>query len=71
MLDMVLHYNPDWSQKVGIFTGGVLGMIYTEFVHTVTSAAIGAAVAFVVTTALRYLWEKVKKRYKIGENNLK
>ena len=64
MLDMIF-YNPNLSQKAGIFTGGVLGMIYTEWVHTVISAAIGAAVAFVVTTALRYAWERIKKKYQL------
>ena len=60
-------YHPDLSQKFGTFVGTVIGvwMSWGPLIQTAMSAAVGATVAFIVTTILRYVWEGIKKKYNL------
>jgi hypothetical protein len=58
-----MTYLPDESQIGGTAISAFFTIIMNPYMNIVVTATIGAAVGFIVTTILRYVWEKIKERW--------
>lgn len=56
-------YQPEVEQKIGTVIGGMIGLFTPALAATVINAVIGATVGFVITTLLRFIWERAKARW--------
>jgi uncharacterized membrane protein len=62
---MVHHH--DHSTAIGTTTGTALSVFATldpqDYIKTIVLACVGAIVSFTVTVILKWVWEKLKKRF--------
>ena len=60
-----MEHSEDNTTIIGTLSGTILSVIamfdVQDIVKTIIMAAIGAAVSFMVTKFLRWVWEKVKR----------
>ncbi len=62
----MVHYD-DSSTAIGTKTGTVLSIFATldpqDYMKTIVLACVGAVVSFTVTVFLKWVWEKLKKKF--------
>jgi uncharacterized membrane protein len=63
----MIHYHDDHSTAIGTTTGTALSVFATldpqDYIKTIVLACVGAVVSFTVTVFLKWVWEKLKKRF--------